>query len=532
MTPLDNDAKTFSRVTWSEDGTALAALKGIEVEKMRERDNVLIAFADVRAALDDTASAAQPSTLDPAKAAGFPARWVVSDRAALTWSEDNKRVFFGIKEQVPRRRHERGATPTRRQRRRLEYRGRAHPVGADDSRRGRIATSRSARPSSAGGQRSSSSPTRRCASSSVEGRTLGRGPRHARLHPRLQAARRGHLSREHDDRRAHVDAEEPDDRQPRPRHLVRRPAVPYWKDNKFQAYDLDAGATQAARRTARGELHRHRVRSPWPAAVLWHRRLHQRRQVRHRASALRPLAAAARRIGADAISPTGSAPRTRSDSATCAPSRQTPARQTAPHVPAAAGPRRRASRSICRSRSRCRPTANTRRRPASTSSPNGQLKELVYEDAAFNTPVKAQERGEVPLHAPDVRRVPRPARLGSRLQGREEDHRRQSAAGGVPVGPPHALRLQEQGRQTAAGHSGAARRLQGGREAADAGDLLREELAEHASLQRAVVPDRDGIVADGSGHAAATSPCCPTSISAPARRTATCSNASRPRCAR
>jgi len=38
--------------------------------------------------------------LDPKKADGFPKGWVVSDRATLTWSDDKKRVFFGMKEQV------------------------------------------------------------------------------------------------------------------------------------------------------------------------------------------------------------------------------------------------------------------------------------------------------------------------------------------------------------------------------------------------------------------------------------------------
>ena len=45
------------------------------------------------------------------------------------------------------------------------------------------------------------------------GRPLGRRPRHARLHLRLQAAGRRHLSRQHDHRRAHADAEEPAHRQ-------------------------------------------------------------------------------------------------------------------------------------------------------------------------------------------------------------------------------------------------------------------------------------------------------------------------------
>ena len=98
-TTLDDDTKIYDRLAWSEDGVALAALKGVEVEKMRERDNMLIAFPDVEAALTDPE--ATPATLDPAKAAGFPKGWVVSDRAALEWSDDHKRVFFGAKPQVP-----------------------------------------------------------------------------------------------------------------------------------------------------------------------------------------------------------------------------------------------------------------------------------------------------------------------------------------------------------------------------------------------------------------------------------------------
>jgi dipeptidyl aminopeptidase/acylaminoacyl peptidase len=97
---LDNDAKSYNRMAWNEEGTALAVLKGIDVEKMRERENQLIAFADVQAALD-AGAAAKPAVLDPAKADGFPRNWVVSDRAALGWSTDGKRVFFGMKEQVP-----------------------------------------------------------------------------------------------------------------------------------------------------------------------------------------------------------------------------------------------------------------------------------------------------------------------------------------------------------------------------------------------------------------------------------------------
>jgi len=98
VNPFDNAARVYNRLTWSEDGTALAVLKGVDVDKMRERDNVLVAFPNVQAALEANPA---PVVLDPAKAAGFPKEWVISDRAALSWSDDKKRVFFGIKQQVP-----------------------------------------------------------------------------------------------------------------------------------------------------------------------------------------------------------------------------------------------------------------------------------------------------------------------------------------------------------------------------------------------------------------------------------------------
>ena len=101
MNALDNGAATYSRLTWNEDGTALAVLKGEQGEDTRERENVLIAFPDLRAALGGAGSTlAAPVVLDPSTAAGAPEGWVVSERGAVTWSKDSTRVFFGMKEQV------------------------------------------------------------------------------------------------------------------------------------------------------------------------------------------------------------------------------------------------------------------------------------------------------------------------------------------------------------------------------------------------------------------------------------------------
>ena len=93
ITSLDNDAKRYTRLVWNERGTGLAVLKGADVEKMRERPNQLLVYPDVRAG--------KVVVLDSTTAAGFPADWVISDRAALSWSDDAARVYLAIKPQIP-----------------------------------------------------------------------------------------------------------------------------------------------------------------------------------------------------------------------------------------------------------------------------------------------------------------------------------------------------------------------------------------------------------------------------------------------
>ncbi|MEA3246974.1 MAG: prolyl oligopeptidase family serine peptidase, partial [Gemmatimonadota bacterium] len=97
--PLDNDAQRYARLAWTADGRGLAVLKGKAVPRMRERANVLLAWPDLRAALAD--AAARPMVLDPATADGWNRDWVLSERAPLAWSADRARVFFGAKAQVP-----------------------------------------------------------------------------------------------------------------------------------------------------------------------------------------------------------------------------------------------------------------------------------------------------------------------------------------------------------------------------------------------------------------------------------------------
>lgn len=95
--PLDGDSKNYSRLAWSESGRALAVIKGLEVEKKTEKENVLVAFPDVYGLLADPAEAV-PAILDTT-VAGFPKGHVVSEKRDLVWSADGKLVLFGTREQ-------------------------------------------------------------------------------------------------------------------------------------------------------------------------------------------------------------------------------------------------------------------------------------------------------------------------------------------------------------------------------------------------------------------------------------------------
>ncbi len=180
ISTLDNDARVYSRLTWNDEGTGLAVLKGVDVDKMRERDNMLLAYPSVQSALDEIEYV--PVKFDPSKADGFPKGWVLSDRAAIDWSDDNKRIFFGAKEQVPapdttRRRNARRS----RGRGRLELEGRADSVGADDPRRRGPQLHLSRGVQHHGSQVRDARRHGDARGRGQRGRPLGRGARHARL---------------------------------------------------------------------------------------------------------------------------------------------------------------------------------------------------------------------------------------------------------------------------------------------------------------------------------------------------------------
>jgi dipeptidyl aminopeptidase/acylaminoacyl peptidase len=108
LTVLDSEQAGYSQLTWSEKGTALAALRGKKQKELKEIDNVLVAFTGIGTG-NRTAHIYDPSS-DPK----FPENMVISERnpprsrfrrspspdqGNLSWSEDDTLVFCGIKEQ-------------------------------------------------------------------------------------------------------------------------------------------------------------------------------------------------------------------------------------------------------------------------------------------------------------------------------------------------------------------------------------------------------------------------------------------------
>jgi dipeptidyl aminopeptidase/acylaminoacyl peptidase len=90
---LDNGKARYARLTWSEEGEAVTALKGDEEEGLKHRVNSLLAFTGV-----DEGSSAR-FEYDPATATDFPDSTVISELGTLSWSTDLTRVFLAIKPQ-------------------------------------------------------------------------------------------------------------------------------------------------------------------------------------------------------------------------------------------------------------------------------------------------------------------------------------------------------------------------------------------------------------------------------------------------
>ncbi|MDE0898289.1 MAG: prolyl oligopeptidase family serine peptidase [Longimicrobiales bacterium] len=89
---LDNSKDRYARLTWSEDGSSLAVLRGTTPDGMVERENTVVAFAGVRLP--------SPARFDfSPDVPGLNEGWVISEKGGVVFDEDAKMIFVGTKPQ-------------------------------------------------------------------------------------------------------------------------------------------------------------------------------------------------------------------------------------------------------------------------------------------------------------------------------------------------------------------------------------------------------------------------------------------------
>jgi dipeptidyl aminopeptidase/acylaminoacyl peptidase len=89
---LDNAEERYSRLIWSEDGRALAVLRGETPQGKVERENSVVAYRGFERGA--------PARFDfPAGGAGLNGDWVVSEEGRVVWNEDETILFVGTRPQ-------------------------------------------------------------------------------------------------------------------------------------------------------------------------------------------------------------------------------------------------------------------------------------------------------------------------------------------------------------------------------------------------------------------------------------------------
>jgi dipeptidyl aminopeptidase/acylaminoacyl peptidase len=98
---LDNAKAKYSRATWSENGLALAVLRGVDSDSVLHRSNTLLAFTALSSQRPARAEVSGGAAGTGASG-GLPDGSIISERATLQWNEAADRVAFGIRPQEPK----------------------------------------------------------------------------------------------------------------------------------------------------------------------------------------------------------------------------------------------------------------------------------------------------------------------------------------------------------------------------------------------------------------------------------------------
>jgi dipeptidyl aminopeptidase/acylaminoacyl peptidase len=91
VTPLDSGKASYERVTWTEKGDGLAALKGTDDKRYKDKVYALVAFTGF------TGAAPQNWGYDPVTDKTFPEGMSISPARSPQWTEDLSGVLFGIR---------------------------------------------------------------------------------------------------------------------------------------------------------------------------------------------------------------------------------------------------------------------------------------------------------------------------------------------------------------------------------------------------------------------------------------------------
>ena len=84
---LDSGEANYSHLVWNEEGTALAVLKGKEIEDMVRKENILLLFSGFEG--KDIHS----SAYNPAEDESFPDGFVLSELGRLNWQADSYHIY-------------------------------------------------------------------------------------------------------------------------------------------------------------------------------------------------------------------------------------------------------------------------------------------------------------------------------------------------------------------------------------------------------------------------------------------------------
>lgn len=106
--PLDGERADYARLTWDEDGTAIAALRAMPDDSVEQRENALVAVTGVGGRGEPVLHVYDPAA---APAADAPADSVLSEKSALAWSADLNRVYVGLAAQEPKVEKDEDADP-------------------------------------------------------------------------------------------------------------------------------------------------------------------------------------------------------------------------------------------------------------------------------------------------------------------------------------------------------------------------------------------------------------------------------------